>query len=452
MEREGLTGKVIWPFDPEYDRARQEYNRDINAYPVAIVYCFNNQDVTNAIRWSHRNWVGLRIRSGGHNYNGYSTGNGKLVIDTTRMNDIKIDPDAEVVKVQAGTRLSKLYADLYQYGYAFPGGTCPTVAISGLVLGGGIGLSTRYLGLTCDSLVGAEMVNAQGHLVTANRECHPDLFWALRGAGGGNYGVVTSFSFALKKKIDKITLIQLKWDPNKPARLRFLSVWQEWLGDLDPRMSAFGRVYQQGVFFFAFFYGLPGEAAEILAPILSISSLTLKSIEYVDFIEAVNTIGAIYPPSDQFVDTGRFVYRHLNQNELENLVKRLDQAPSAQGSLIKVYSLGGAVSAVNPDQTAFYYRTARYIMDISSSWKEDEEAFINKAWVAKGFAYMKKLTCGSYVNFPYRKLYVNFPYRKLKDYLMAYYGEHVKLLRNIKDRYDPCNVFSFPQSIEPLGT
>jgi FAD/FMN-containing dehydrogenase len=442
LEREGLTGKVIWPFDPEYDRARQEYNRDINAYPAAIVYCFNNQDVTNAIRWSRQNRVRLRIRSGGHNYNGYSTGNGKLVIDTTRMNDIEIDPDAEVVKVQAGTRLSKLYADLYQYGYAFPGGTCPTVAISGLVLGGGIGLSTRYLGLTCDRLIGVEMLDAEGHLIMANRECHPDLFWALRGAGGGNYGVVTSFSFALKKKIDKITLIQLKWDPNKPARLRFLSVWQEWLGDLDPRMSAFGRVYQQGVFFFAFFYGPPGEAAEILAPILSIPGLTLKSIECVDFIEAVNTIGAIYPPSDQFVDTGRFVYRHLTQNELENLVKKLDQAPSAQDSLIKVYSLGGAVSAVNPEHTAFYYRTARYIMDISSSWEKDEEAFINKAWVAKGFAYMKKLTCGSYVNFPYRKL---------KDYLMAYYGEHVKRLRSIKDRYDPCNVFSFPQSIEPLG-
>jgi hypothetical protein len=443
LEREGLTGKVIWPFDPEYDRARQEYNRDINAYPAVIVYCFNNQDVMNAICWSHKNRVRLRIRSGGHNYNGYSTGNGKLVIDTTLMNHIDIDPAAEVVKVQAGTRLGKLYDDLYQYGYAFPGGTCPTVAIAGLVLGGGIGLSSRYLGLTCDSLVGAEMVNAKGDLLTANRECNPDLFWALRGAGGGNYGVVTSFTFALKKQIDKITLIQLKWDHNKPARLQFLSVWQEWLADLDPRMSAFGRVYQQGVFFFAFFYGLPGDAAEILEPILDISGLTLKSIEYVDFIEAVNTIAAIYPPSDKFVDTGRFVYRHLTQNELENIIKKLDQAPSAQDSLIKVYSLGGAVSAVNAAHTAFYYRTAQYIMDISSSWEEDVAALINKAWVAKGFAYIKKLTCGSYINFPYRKL---------TDYLRAYYGEHVKLLRSIKDRYDPCNVFSFPQSIEPLGT
>lgn len=441
MEDNGLTGKVIWPFEPEYEQARQEYNRDINAYPVAIVYCYNSQDVANAILWSQKHHVKLRIRSGRHNYDGFSTGNGKLVIDTTFMDRIEIDTNDEVVKVQAGTRLRRLYDILYEHGCTFPGGTCPTVAISGLTLGGGIGLSTRYLGLTCDSLIEAEMVNAKGEILIANQECNPDLFWALRGAGGGNFGVVTSFTFTLKKKVDKITLIQLKWDNNQPARLQFLHEWQAWLEDLDPRMSAFGRVYKQGVYFFAFFYGLPDEAANILEPILNIPGLTLKNIEYVDFIKAIDTIGAMYPKSEKFVDTGRFVYRHLHENELKKIIKILDGAPSDTNSLIKVYSLGGVVSTVDPNDTAFYYRTAKYIMAISSSWEENDAALINKAWVAKGFKYIKWLTCGSYINFPYRKL---------KDYLMAYYGRHVKVLQSIKAKYDPRNIFSFPQSIKPL--
>jgi len=440
LEQEGLTGKVIWPCDPEYEQARQEYNRAIDEYPLAIVYCYNNQDVANAILWSEENQVRLRIRSGGHNYAGYSTGTEKLVIDTTLMNQIEIDTLNDVVKVQAGARLRKLYEILYEYGYAFPGGTCPTVAISGLVLGGGIGLSARYMGLTIDSLIEAEMVDAKGTILIANHNCNPDLFWALRGAGGGNFGVVTSFTFTLKKKIDKITLIQLKWNNNQPARLSFLSVWQEWLEDLDRRMSAFGRVYKQGALMYAFFYGKPDEARRLLEPILSIPGITFESIEYVDFIDAVSTIGNTYPKSEKFTDTGRFMYEHLSDHELCEIIEIIDKAPTDYNSFVKVYSLGGAVSDVMKNNTAFYYRKANYIMAISSSWEENDEAPINKEWVAEGFLYIKKLTLGSYVNFPYSKL---------KDYQMAYYGLYVNVLHDIKTKYDPSNVFSFPQSIHP---
>ncbi|WP_407309580.1 FAD-binding oxidoreductase [Desulfosporosinus sp. SB140] len=440
LEHKGLTGKVIWPFDPEYEQARQEYNRAIDAYPIAIVYCFNNQDVANAIHWAEKHQVRLRIRSGGHNYEGYSTGTGKLVIDTTLMNHIEVDAINNVVKVQAGTRLRKLYDVLYEHGYAFPGGTCPTVAISGLVLGGGIGLSARYLGLTLDSLLEAEMVDAKGNIIVANQHCHSDLFWALRGAGGGNYGVVTSYTFQLKKKVDKITLFQLQWNNNRSARFKFLSVWQEWLEDLDRRMSAFGRVYKQGVLLFGFFYGNPAEARKILEPILKIPGITFENIEYVDYIEAVNTIANTYPASEKFMDTGRFMYKHLSKNNICNIIKILDKAPSDYNSLIKVYSLGGAVRDVPKSKTAFYYRKAKYILDISSSWEENDEAAINEAWVAKGFKYIKELTFGSYVNFPYIRL---------KDYERAYFGHYVKVLQSIKNKYDPCNVFSFPQSIKP---
>lgn len=438
---EGLTGKVIRPFDPEYEKARQEYNRAINEYPIAIVYCYNNQDVSNAIFWSKRNQVGLRIRSGGHNYEGYSTGTGKLVIDTTLMNSVKIDTFNDMVKVQAGVRLGKLYEELYKHGYAFPGGTCSDVAISGLVLGGGIGLSTRYLGLTSDSLIEIEMVDAKGNVLIANRYCNSDLFWALRGSGGGNFGVVTSYTFELKIKIDKITLIQLRWNNNKPARERFLSVWQKWLINLDRRISAFGRIYKQGVVLNAFFYGKPEEARKILDPILSIPGITFEKVKYVNFIDAINAIGETYPKSEKLKDTGRFVYKHLSKEELCNIINIIDNAPTDYTSFVKVYSLGGAVRDVSKNETSFFYRGANYIMAISSSWEEDDKALINKRWVAKGFKYIKKLTCGSYVNFPYSNL---------KDYEIAYYGQYAEMLKDIKTKYDPCNVFNFPQSIKPF--
>ena len=439
MKNEGLTGKAIWPYDPEYEQARLDYNRAINQYPIVIVYCYNNRDVANAILWSLRNQIKIRIRSGGHNYDGFSNGTGKIVIDTTRMDKVEIDLTNDIVKVQAGTRLGKLYELLYEQGYAFAGGTCPTVAISGLALGGGIGLSTRYLGLTMDSLIEAEMVDANGDILIANPNCNRDLFWALRGAGGGNFGVVTSFTFKLQKKVDKITLFQLEWNNNKPARLKFLSVWQTWLVNLERRMSAFGRVYKQGATLFGFFYGKPDEAKRILEPMLRIPGLTLKEIVYVDFIEAINIIGSKYPKSEKFDDTGRFMYQFLSEKELCNIIRILDKAPSDYNSFIKVYSLGGAVNDIHKRKTAFFYRHANYIMAISSTWHQPYEELINKCWVARGFKYIKKLTFGSYVNFPFKRL---------KNYESAYYGNYVRILKKIKDKYDPCNVFSFPQSIK----
>jgi FAD/FMN-containing dehydrogenase len=439
LDCQGLTGKVILPCDVEYNRARQEYNEAINKCPLAICYCRNVQDIINALLWSERQGVQVRIRSGGHHYEGYSVGTDKLVIDTSFMNGIKVNSEDDTVEIQAGTRLMHLYKTLYNSGYAFPGGTCPTVAISGLVLGGGIGLSTRYLGLTTDSLIEAQMVDANGNLLTANN-CHNEkLFWALRGAGGGNFGVMTSYKFHLKK-INKITLIQLKWS-NKSARLEFLQVWQEWLRNLDPRISVFGRLYKPGPWLFGFFYGYPEEARQILKPFLNIPGINFQNIEYVDFIDAVKIIGEIYPKREAFKATGRFIERQLSHCELERIVDIIEVAPTEDNSFIGLYSLGGAVRAMKTDSTAFFYRQANYIMGISSSWESEAAAPVVKEWVASGFKYIYTLSVGSYVNFPYNNL---------PNYEYAYYGEHLRELRCIKKEYDPRNLFEFPQSIKTV--
>jgi FAD/FMN-containing dehydrogenase len=354
------------------------------------------------------------------------------------MNRIKVNLADNTVDVQAGTRLLPLYEYLYKFGYTFPGGTCPTVAISGLVLGGGIGLSTRYLGLTADSLLEAKMIDYEGRQLTVNCNCNSELFWALKGAGGGNFGVVTDYKFRLQK-VDRITVIQLRWDDNRAARNSFLQVWQSWLPHLDHRLSSFSGIYQEGAWVNAFFYGLPEEAKQILQPLLNIPGLTLENIKYVPFIEAIKIIGAMYPKREAFEAAGRFVQRHFSQEELGEILDIMDKAPSDRNSSIRVYSLGGAVRDIGADETAFTYRQANYIIAMASSWEKPDEAEAHMEWVKAGFDYIYTITRGSYINFPYNQT---------PNYQQAYFGSNLRRLQCVKMTYDPYNIFSFPQSIE----
>lgn len=438
MNFHGLTGKVIIPSDKEYATLRLEYNRAINKFPLAIVYCYNPTDVSNAIKWCRKNHVELRVRTGGHNYEGYSTDTGVLVIDTTPMNKIYIDIKKDIVKIQAGARLWSIYSKLAQHGYAFNGGTCPSVGISGLVLGGGIGLSGRNFGLVTDNLLEIKMINGKGTLITANRYTNRKLFWACRGAGGGNFGVAISYIFKVHK-VDKITLIQLRW--NKASREKFLDLWQCWLRTADKKISCFAGFNKEGMYLNGFFYGNKSEAEEILKSFLLLPGLLENSsIEYVPFIDAVRAIGSFYGPPDRFKSTGRFVYSPLSKRNIKNLVKYVDNSPGEDGCYIRVYSLGGAIKELPSSYSAYYYRNAKYIVGITADWEKDDDAELYRNWVAEVFQYVKPLTNGSYVNFPYAEL---------ENYGYAYYGKNYYYLKKIKKIYDPDNIFKFQQSIKP---
>jgi hypothetical protein len=439
MDFDGLTGKIITPNDNSYSLLRLEYNLDINKFPIAIVYCYSPRDVSNAIKWCRTNQIELRIRTGGHNYEGYSTDTDVLVIDTTYMNQIEIDSEQNIAKIQAGSRLGNVYSRLAQEGYAFVGGTCLSVGISGLVLGGGIGLSCRNFGLAMDNLLEIQIVNENGLIVTANRHSNSELFWACRGAGGGNFGVVISYSFRIHK-VNNITLIQLRWD--KTSRGKFLDLWQRWLRTADTRISCFAGFNKIGIYLNGFFYETKLEAEEILKNFLLLPGLLRdSSIKYVPFIDAVRAIGAFYGPPDRFKDTGRFVYMPLKKNSISRLINFVDSSPGEDGCFIRVYSLGGAIKERSNNYSAYYYRNAKYIIGITADWKKDDDAMLYKDWVAEVFQYIKPLTYGSYVNFPYAEL---------KNYGYAYYGNNYPHLRMIKKVYDPDNLFHFQQSIKPL--
>lgn len=438
----GLTGKVITPRSPFYNEARQEWNRAIQRFPLAIVYCNDKNDVANAVIWSRQHCVSIRIRSGGHNYEGYSTGDDVLVIDVSNLNRLEINCNHLIV--DGGVNNKQLYDFVSSQGYPFPGGTCPTVGLSGYASGGGWGLSCRLMGLGCDSLLELELVDADGRIIKANYAENKELFWACRGAGGGNFGIIVSMKFRLPPKVDKVTYFRFYYPvTNRKKQARFIGVWQNWLRDLDWKMSLQANVYHSQEENFAIngrglFYGTEEEALRLLQPIISLGGCQLE-LEYLSFYAAISLIGSIYPDSEKFQSTGRFVVEPLNPQEIYETAGLIREVPiGSVYSSLNLYALGGKVSEKSPCETAFFYRDASYIILIQSVWEEEQYASDNRRWLNRKFKYLKSITQGSYVNFPYSDL---------SDYLEAYYGGNLKRLRLVKRKYDPENVFHFPQSI-----
>lgn len=441
----GLTGEVVTINDPSYESSRQEWNRAIKKYPLVIVYCERKQDVVNAICWAQRRRVGIRIRSGGHHYEGYSTGDLVLVIDISRLNVLKLDKKRHLLTMEAGAKNTEVYHFVGSKGYVFPGGTCPTVGVSGFTLGGGWGLSSRRYGLGCDNLLEIELINYEGRIIKTNRYCHPDLFWACCGASGGNFGVVVSMTFQLPKLRTKpITLVRFFYvGTTKKKQEKVMDIWQKWLPTLDRRMTLVTSFYNAegeglGIFANGFFYGSPNRARKLLEPFMKVEGFRLE-LEELPFLDAVKKIEETYPPSEKFKSTGRFVQRRYSKQELQAITELIQQP--AKGSVyaaISFYALGGAIKEVGSTDTAFYYRNARYILGCQSVWVKNSAASANQKWVRERFEYIKSITEGSYVNFPISNL---------QNYEREYFGENAERLERINRRYDPYNAFRFPQGL-----
>ncbi len=439
---DGLTGTVILPDNPGYTEARLMWNRAIEKFPGAIVFCETVCDVSNAVKWARCNCIPFRIRNGRHNYEGFSTGDGVLVIDVSRFTDV--DMDESYVAAQGGVNNSMIYNLTAPKEYPFPGGSCPTVGVAGYAMSGGSGPMSRFLGLGCDSLEAVELINAEGQLITASKDKNPGLFWALRGAGDGNFGVAVRTVFRLPKKVESVTLVILYYpNTDAAAQVRFINTWQQWLKKSDERITLQAPVYhdqEEGYAVFArgIYFGSRQQAIEAVAMLSELPGCE-ATFEEMTFYQAIKTIEDDIPESQKFKSSGRFVGRPLTVAEIGNMVDRMRNYP--EGSVftgLTLYALGGKVMNTAPQESAFYYRYSLYIVGLQSIWTEDAYAELNKRWVQNNLDYINRVTAGSYVNFPNSDLY---------DYEYAYWGDNVPGLRRVKQMYDPYNVFRFPQSI-----
>lgn len=436
-----IKGPIIDSKNTNYNKARTIWNRAFNKYPFLIIYPLDEEDVSNCIKYVSFNKLNFRIRSGGHCYEGYCILDYGVVIDLSYMNQISFNENDNTLIIAPGAINSMVYEQVSKLGYIFPGGDCHDVAISGYTLGGGWNYLSRMFGLGIDSLSELEMIDYKGKLVKANENTNNDLFWACKGAGSGNFGVITKLKFNLTKKMNYVTLIEFDYIvSDKLAAQKFFDVWDSCIDEIDNRLtltSSFEKVNNNikisgtGIFL--------GDIIDAEASIkyfrkLQNININLNNILYK---EAMDKIIYSSPPFEKMQKFGLFNYQKLENNQIEEIVSLLNNIDDSKTKLI-LYSMGGEIANRSSADSAFFYRNARYIIGFQISWENEVNAYKYKEYLYKCYLIIRKYTKGAYLNNPYINLY---------NYKKEYYGLNLNKIIKIKNKYDPDNFFTYEQGI-----
>ncbi len=446
-----LQGRLVRPGDSSYGPLHLPFNRRYaDVRPEGIASCLDPSDVRESILWAREHDMPVAIRSGGHNYAGYSTTDG-LLIDLSRMRRIVVDDGTGVATVQAGARNTGVYAGLQPYEAAISAGRCPTVAIGGLVLGGGIGFSSRKLGLTCDSLRETEIVTADGKILTCNERENEDLFWACRGGSGGNFGVNVSYTFQ-STPVKDVSIYDLQWDLEDGEKVlpALQDVVLQAPDDFSCRMGG-GRSGKDGggrsaanVNALGQYFGPREDLLEMLEPVLRLAKPTKKVIEDKTFWQAKDYFFH-NTPTDRFQVKSAFVQKELPEQGIGELLRHVDRWPGSSnedGGGFAMFALGGAISRIPEEKTAYAHRDSRFLLAIDSSWASSDSHRTeqeNVDWV-EGFADGMRPYTSAYA-------YQNFIDRSQPDWARAYYGDNLDRLVRIKRHRDPDDFFHFRQSV-----
>ena len=435
-----FTGRIVLPREPQYDAARQEFNTFFNRFPLVIVFAQETKDVVNAVRWARYRDVPIRMRSGRHNYEGLSVVNTGIVIDVSEMKQVEVDHKHGTAMVQTGIRNFALAETLGSEGLVVPSGVCPTPGVAGVTLGGGHSILSRPWGLTLDHLLELEMVDANGRVLHANPEHHADLFWASRGGGGGNFGVCTSFRFRTHR-INTVGFAEISWDLRDLELV--LRTWQDYtLPDADERLTTtlfISSEIQPSLLMQGVFLGSAKELRRLMEPLLRAGSPLQVTIEEIPWLESVALVAARQPASPlPFKSVGPYLYRLLPDEGIATVQRFINESPPASTVSVFFHGLGGAVAKVPNQATAYFFRKALSNMSLFATWNTPDGAAPGIHWVEEFRRAMLPFTRG---------VYVNTPDLSIKNWPEAYYGSNFDRLTRVKARYDPEDVFHFPQSI-----
>lgn len=408
-----MTFELLRPDDPVYDAARRPQIAEFAAVrPAAIARCATAEQVAAAIAYARERGEGLAIRSGGHCFAGRSSTTGVL-IDVSPMDAVSLD--GGLVTVGAGARLGAIYDVLEPYGVTIAGGCGPTVGIAGLALGGGIGILGRRHGLTCDQVVAAEVVVADGSVIAAGE----DLLWALRGSGGGQFGVVTSLT--LRTVAAPQTICFHARRPHEEAA-ELIAAWQAWAPDAPASVAASLLVNPSGVHLFG--AAAPGD------PLLDGITADVVELSYRDAKRWLAENGPGEGDGSPFASRSEYFDANLPEDAIRALVEHFPHGGPQRE--LDFNPLGGAYNDPAPDATAFPHRSARFLLKHTAGADMID-------WLRRSYGIPHPHGTGG--------TYVNFPDRLLDDPLAAYHGENLGRLRRVKATYDPDGVFGFAQSI-----
>lgn len=466
-----LSGPLLRPADDEYERARLLFDPEFDEVrPAAVAAVADATDVQRCVEFAAASGTAITARSGGHSYIGASTVNGGLVVDLRALNDVQ-PRSADVANVGSGAALIDVYSGLAATGQAIPAGTCPTVGIGGLTLGGGVGVTARAWGLTCDNLIAADVVVADGRLVRASEEENSDLLWALRGGGGGTAGIVTNFEFATNEAVDVVTFV-LRWDP--VAATQVLPAWLDWVAQAPDELWSnclLGHDPDYQLRMVGAWLGDEGSLNALIDQLQTGSGATptSRAVRGRSFLEAMQFMAGCSRRSiDQcrldrgnggtadgqlgrvaFAAKSAYLDATPDDAGITAMIESVDRAsaPAGADSIALLFdSNGGAIARVANDATAFAHRASIASIQYYGSWglvgpsgQTPTRQWLNEAHDrAAPWA-----TGGAYVNY----LDPDLAPGDLAVRDTAYYGSNARRLAQTKQRWDPERLFDVGQII-----
>jgi FAD/FMN-containing dehydrogenase len=409
-------------------------------HPLAVVQPLDAADVAAAVNWAAKTGVHVVARSGGHSYGGYSTVAGGVVVDLSKLAGVSVSGGHAVVG--PGARLGNIYNGLGAHGLAIPAGTCPSVGIGGHALGGGFGLASRAWGLASDNLVSVQIVTADGKILVADKTHHADLFWACRGGGGGNFGIVTRLVFRTHAvsqgsyfiatwpwaQAEQVVANFLTWAPHQPDALG--SLCRLAAGPGGPTVQVFGQYLGSET-------ALKGALATLGPPA---TKLTTGTASWLDLVKrwagclGHSLPGCAAPGQQAFVGASDYIGKVPTTAQPAKFRSVVEARGTSSGALL-IDSYGGALNRVAPSATAFVHRSELASIQYYAAGSGA------RAWVDASRAALRPAVSGA--------AYVNYIDPQLANWQQAYYGSNLPRLRTVKKRYDPHNLFHFAQSIRP---
>ena len=447
--RDQVQGETITADDAPYEEARRVYNAMIERRPRVIVRSAGADDVVAAVNFARENDLGVAVRGGSHSVPGFGTADDAVVVDLGRMQEVEVNPEARTARAQGGATWGVFNDATHAHGLATTGGIISTTGVGGLTLGGGIGYLDRGFGLSCDNLLSAEVVTADGRILMAGQRENEDLLWAIRG-GGGNFGVVTSFEFRLHP-VREIYAGPILYEVDDAATV--LSFYRDFIRDAPEALGGFpawqiapplpfipeDRHGDPFLIFIACWAGPIEEGESALKPLREVAPVVAEHVGPMPYPALNSAFDELVPSGLQHYWKANFV-KELTDEAIQAHLEHGPKLP-AVNSTVHIYPINGACHRVAPDATAFAYRDATFATVIAGMWPDPADNERNIAWVRDYYEATAPLS--------EEGGYVNFMAGDDQDRVSANYRQNYDRLVDVKRKYDPDNLFHFNQNIKP---
>ena len=446
---ERLRGKLFRSQDEGYDQARAIWNAMVDKRPALIVRCSGVADVVESVNFARKNNLLVSVRGGGHNISGSAACDKGLMIDLSAMRAVHVDPGSQTARVQGGATFAEVDHETQAFGLALPNGVISTTGVGGLTLGGGFGRLSRKYGLTADNLISANVITADGKLVTASAKENPDLFWGIRG-GGGNFGIVTSFEFKLHNVGPGVLFGPIVYPLKDAAEVlrnyrdfadnapRECAVWADLL-TAPPLPFLPEAVHGTKVLFIVPFYlGDTKDGEELLRPLRRYGNPIADAVAETPYVTTQRILDDLYASgSRNYWKSHNFT--GLSDEAIDTLVEYAGKLPIPQSDIL-IFHLGGAINHVPPDGTAYPHRDLLYVVAPGGRWDDPAQDDAPVTWVRECYEALTVHATGqSYVNF------ISESTGREKEA----FGTNYDRLVDVKNKYDPTNLFRLNQNITP---